>query len=64
MKILNINASFVILGKLSENEPEVIDIQRIEFLRENHKNDILRGEKLLKTIPELIDIVESVKNGK
>ena len=54
----------IILGKLSENEPEVIDIQRIEFLRENHKNDILRGEKLLKTIPELIDIVESVKNGK
>lgn len=63
----NVDISYkfeIILGKLSENEPEVIDIQRIEFLRENHKNDILRGEKLLKTIPELIDIVESVKNGK
>lgn len=53
----------IIFSKLNLEEPKNINDMRIEFLKETSKKDKMRGEKLLKTIPELRDIIEIVRNG-
>jgi radical SAM protein with 4Fe4S-binding SPASM domain len=53
----------IIFSKLNKEEPKDINDLRIEFLKENHKKDIIRGEKLLKTFPELKDITNLLRNG-
>lgn len=53
----------IIFSKLHREEPENINDMRIEFLKETSKKDKIRGEKLLKVIPELRDIIELLRNG-
>ena len=53
----------IIFSKLNKEESKDINDLRIEFLKENHKKDIIRGEKLLKTFPELKDITNLLRNG-
>jgi MoaA/NifB/PqqE/SkfB family radical SAM enzyme len=53
----------IIFSKFNKEEPKDINDLRIEFLKENHKKDIIRGEKLLKTFPELKDITNLLRNG-
>lgn len=53
----------IIFGKLRQELPDDISDLRIQFLKENHKKDKQRGEKMLKTIPEIRDIVNLFKNG-
>lgn len=52
----------IIFNKLCCEEPKNINDMRITFLRETYKKDKLRGEKLLKVIPELKNIIELVRN--
>ena len=65
-KKYNIDVTYkfkIIFGKLNMEEPAIIDDLRIEFLRQSYKKDIDRGEKLLKTFPELKDITNLLRHG-
>lgn len=65
-KKYNIDVTYkfkIIFSKLHREEPENINDMRIEFLKETSKKDKIRGEKLLKVIPELRDIIELLRNG-
>jgi radical SAM protein with 4Fe4S-binding SPASM domain len=65
-KTYNVDISYkfkIIIGKLKQELPDNINELRVQFLYENHKKDKKRGEKLLKTIPEMKDVVYLLKNG-